>query len=143
MGVVAFDYGAWSVRYPALAAVTPQPLAQVFFNEAQLYCDNTASSLVTDSSVGGERSTLLNMLVAHIAIINDPQKAGLVGRVSSATEGSVTASMQFDAPPGTAQWYAQTQPGASYWTATAKYRTFRYAPGCPRVMDPWQRRFGA
>jgi len=141
VGVVVFDYGAWSVRYPILAAVTPQPLAQVYFNEAQLYCDNTPSSIITDDSVGGERSTLLNMLVAHIATLNSPQSAGQVGRVNSATQGSVSAQTQFDVPPGSAQWYAQTQPGASYWTATAKYRTFRYAPGCPRVMDPWQRRF--
>ena len=61
----------------------------------------------------------------------------LVGRITSATEGSVSVSTQFDVPPGSAQWFAQTLYGAEFWTATAAYRTMRYLPSPARNMDPY------
>ena len=67
-GVVAFDYAGWSARYPELASSVGAPLAQQYFNEAQLYCDNTATSPVIDASVGGQRYIFLNMLLSLIHI---------------------------------------------------------------------------
>lgn len=144
MGVVAFDYGAWAARYPELAASVSQPQAQGYWNEAGLYLDNTASSLVTDDSVGGQRATLLNMVTAHIAQLNAYQNgqaaSPLVGRISSATEGSVTVQASMDAQPGSAAWWQQTKYGAAYWAATSHYRTARYRPGPQRQFNsyrPW------
>jgi hypothetical protein len=78
------------------------------------------------------------MLVAHIAVLNAAQpKAGgqpmqpLVGRISGATEGSVSVQIQNDYPPGTAQWFQSTRYGSAYFAATAGYRTMRYrVPTC-------------
>lgn len=129
MAVAVFNYALWSARYPALAAVVNEPLATAYFGEAGLYLDNTDCSPVDDVNV---RLTLLNMLVAHIALLNGASpagEAGLVGRIASATEGSVTINAELQTKPGTEQWYAQTQPGLSYWTATARYRTMHYVPG--------------
>jgi hypothetical protein len=145
-GVVVFDYAAWALRYPELAASVPQPLAQQYFNEAQLYCDNTPCSPIRDWKPGGERAMLLNMVTAHIAALNAPiggqGSSPLVGRINSATEGSVSVQSQLDMPPGTAQWFAQTKFGLAFWTATAQYRTMRYVPGPVFDPDPWAAGFG-
>lgn len=139
MGVVAFDYAAWATRYPELAAYVAQPTAAAYFGEAELYCDNTANSPVTDDSVGGTRSKLLNMLTAHVAALNAPlgsPSSPLVGRISNATQGSVTVATDMQLPAGSAQWYNQTKYGAAFWQASARYRQFRYASKKTVAVDP-------
>jgi hypothetical protein len=97
------------------------------------------------------RAALLNMLVAHLAQLNLPAGGGdgsaggtnaaapspLVGRITNATEGSVSVQTQMDLPLGSAQWFNQTPYGAQFWAATAAYRTMRYVPIPPRDMDPY------
>lgn len=145
MGVAAFNYTAWAARYPAIAPAVPEELATLYFAEAGLYLDNTDCSPVDDVNT---RLVLLNMLVAHIALLNGAGPAGAsgaVGRVASATEGSVTVNFDLQASPGSEQWYAQTQPGLSYWAATAVYRTATYVPGprpylgVPGAFGLWSR----
>lgn len=140
MAAVAFDYGAWAARYPELAAWVSQPQALAYFNEAGLYCDNTDASPIADDSVGGQRSMLLNMVTAHIAKLNAPvngQAASpLVGRITSATEGSVTVQADMGQQPGSAAWFQQTQYGAAFWEATRRYRSMRYVPGPARRFGP-------
>lgn len=130
MAVATFSYAVWAARYPRLAAIVTEEVATAYFDEAGLlYLNNTDCSYVEDVA---ERTLLLGMLVAHIAEVNGASAQGaqgVVGRLSSATQGSVSASFDFTIPPGSAAWYAQTQPGASFWAATAKYRTMRYVPG--------------
>lgn len=142
-GVVTFSYSDWSTRYPELATSVNPATAQLYFNEAQLYCDNTATSLITDVSQGGERETLLNMVTAHIAALNAPinfqPSSPLVGRINSATQGSVSVQTQMDVAPGSAQWYAQTKYGIAFWQATAKYRMMTYVPGRVPPANPWSR----
>ncbi len=145
VGIVTFHYDVWAARYPSLAAGVSQPLAQAYFDEAQLYCDNTRYSPVLNATV---RAVLLNMRVAHIAQLTLPTggsggggSAGapspLVGRISNATEGSVSVQTQMDLPQGSAQWFNQTPYGAAFWAATAAYRTMRYVPSPARDMDPY------
>ncbi|WP_347558570.1 DUF4054 domain-containing protein [Robbsia sp. KACC 23696] len=137
-GAVDFDYGAWSLRYPELAASVPADLAQIYFSEATLYCDNTPRSVVQDLA---RRSMLLNMVTAHIAalnaVLNGVQPSPLVGRIGSATQGSVSVATQLDVPAGSAQWYAQTKYGLAYWQATAQYRSMRYVPAYVPPANPF------
>ncbi len=138
MPVAAFDYALWSARYPALAATVAEPLATAYYAEAGLYLDNTDTSLVTDLD---ERRRLLNMIVAHIATLEARASSGVVGRVSSATEGSVTVASELVAP-GSAAWFTQTTYGLSYWAATKRYRAFQYIPpaAVPNYgRQPWRR----
>ncbi|EFK9060357.1 DUF4054 domain-containing protein [Escherichia coli] len=129
MGVVIFDTSAFKLRYPEFSSVD-DALLQQYFTQATIYLDNTDSSRVSDLAV---RSMLLNMLVAHIACLysgaNGQSPSGLVGRIDSASEGSV--SVHADMPGGTANsaWYMQTKYGADYWNATAPFRTFQYISG--------------
>ena len=123
MGVVVFDASAFKVRYSEFAATSDLLLA-AFFDEATLVLNNTDNSRVTDLV---ERKILLWLLTAHIAAINNMQ-SGNVGRLSSATQGSVSVSMQYNSSEY-AQWYDQTKYGAEYWAMTAKYRTMQYRVG--------------
>ena len=127
MAVAAFDYCLWSARYPQLVASVPQGLAKALFAEAGLYLDNTDASPIGDVM---QRLVLLNMLVAHLALLQTgpAAQAGLVGRVTNASEGSVSVGVALDAP-GSAGWFAQTPPGLSFWQATAPFRTAMYVPG--------------
>lgn len=143
MSVVVFDSAGFLARYPEFASVST-PTLQAYFNEATIYLNNTDTSPVTDGSVGGMRSLLLNMLTAHIAALNSgvsgQAASQIVGRVDQATEGSVSVHADMGAVPGTAAWYMQTKYGASYWAASAPYRTMRYFTGRSYAqMRPWQR----
>lgn len=127
MAGVLFSYSIWTIRYPELAKSVPVSLAQAYFDEATLYCDNSPTSIVIDEA---KRLVLLNMLVAHIAALNATincvEPSPIVGRIASASEGSVSVQTQNDYPPGTPQWYQQTRYGSAFWAATAPYRAFRY-----------------
>jgi len=137
---VQFSFVNWAARYPELAQVG-QPTAQAMFNEAQLYCDNTTTSIIPNCAPAYPRTTFLNMLTAHLVALNSAlngtPSSPLVGRISNATEGSVTVATQNDYPPGSAQWFQQSKYGAAFWAATAQYRTMHYVPGPRGLGNPW------
>jgi len=140
MTVAVFSYAGWAARYPELAPTTPEPLAVELFEESGLYLDNTDGSVVAADAVTYQpRLRLLNMLVAHLAALRAPDRAGLVGRIASAGQGSVNVSTEM-ATPGSAAWFTQTAYGASYWQATAPYRTARFVrPAAATIVPPWLR----
>lgn len=137
MTIVVFDPTAFKARYPEFGTVA-ESLLTLYFGEATMYLDNTDCSRVTDIP---QRTVLLNMLTAHVAAMNGTGvggkgASGLVGRVNSATEGSVSVSVDYaSTASGTMAWYLQTPYGAAYWAATGRYRTMHYIPyqrGCLR-----------
>jgi len=141
-GVVAFDWGFFQGAYPELSSSVTSQQAQGYFNRATMLCDNTPMSPICDSSVGGQRYTLLHLLTAHITALNAPLNGSpsspLVGRISNATEGSVSVQADMgNNQPRAAAWYQQTKYGAEYWAATAQYRTMRYARHTPREIEPY------
>jgi len=131
MPSVVFDPAAFKARYPEFAAVADPTLAACF-DEAGLYLSNTDNSPVQNLT---RRATLLNMLTAHVAYIGGLLSAdGMprpVGRVSQASEGSVSAAFEGVPPtPGSGAWFQQSQYGAAFWQATSGLRGMRYIP-CP------------
>jgi len=147
MAIAVFDYAAWVAMFPEFAAVTEQQ-AQGFFLRACLACNNKLGSIVPYSPPEDTtRLDLLNLLVAHQAALNptiNPGRAGLVGAIGSATQGSVSISMQALGLGANAAYYAQTTYGLEYWNATARFRTMRYRKG-PQVyaqppgrIGPWR-----
>ncbi|HGH0375213.1 TPA: DUF4054 domain-containing protein [Yersinia enterocolitica] len=136
MAIVVFDVDAFRERYPEFNAVSVS-LLNAYFVEATVYLDNTDRSLICEVAI---RAVYLNMLVAHIAAINSGVNGegptGLVGRVASASEGSVSVSTGEVPVTGSSWWYFQTPYGAAYWQAAAPYRTIRYVPGASPSMYP-------
>ena len=137
---VTFSYSAWVARYPQFNYVSPD-LALLYFNEATIYCRNDGGGPVPTAAL---LSTFLNMLTAHIAQISAPVEtdgvtpSSLVGRITNATEGSVSVATAYSGDsPGSAAWYNQTPYGAAYWAATAPYRTMRMIPAVPTIVNPW------
>jgi hypothetical protein len=138
MAVVVFDFATWALVYPQLAAQGPV-VAGEWFKGAEVILNNTDVSWVQAIP---ERTFLLNLLTAHIGtLFQAGASGGLVGRISSATQGSVTVSSDYAAPEA-ASWFLQTPYGALYWQATAQYRTFQYVAAPPRVFPPFRRGYG-
>lgn len=137
-GAVTFDYTTWLLRYPEFAPI-PQARVQLFFNEATRFCKNCLGPVNTVEAL----RDFLNMVTAHIASLNtdvngNPKPPNApVGRLSDATEGTVSASYQNDYAPGTPQWFQQTPYGSEYWAATAQFRTFRYRAPCNPNLGDW------
>lgn len=129
MAVVAFDLAGFRVRYPEFATVA-DALLGAYFVESTIYLNNTDSSIVTDVVL---RSMLLNMLTAHIAMLNSGANgqaaSALVGRINSASEGSVSVSVDMGPVSGSSAWFMTTRYGAAAYQAMARFRTFRYLPG--------------
>lgn len=139
MAIAVFDYAAWSARYPEFGGAVGQDLAASLFAEAGLlYLDNSDASPVQDVN---RRLLLLNMLVAHLAAlsgIGSSRDSGAVGRISSASEGSVSVTFDSGLMPGTAAWYQQTSYGLSFWQATKSARMGQYVPTPAAITDPWR-----
>jgi hypothetical protein len=130
MGAIAtFSFPLFAARYPEFAGLDPA-LAASYFSEATLYLRNDGTGPVQDA---GQQLVLLNMLTAHIAHLNalnpdGSSNSGIVGPITSAAEGSVSVTAGLAVGSAVEAWYAQSQYGLTFWTATAAYRSFRYVP---------------
>lgn len=138
MAIAVFDYTAWQTRYPEFNGAVSESMAALLFAEAGLYLDNTDGSRVTDPA---RRLLYLNMIVAHLAALSGVLEAGgkptgLVGRVTSATEGSVSVSVETGLAPGTGGWWTQTPYGFAFWSATKRLRSATYVPGIQPSFEP-------
>jgi hypothetical protein len=136
MAVVYFSLQMFLARYPEFTAVNAANSARLpaLFSEAGLYCNNTDASRISPN----QRIVLLNMLTAHISFIYGDLSADgqvrPVGRMSQASQGSVSASFEGVAPTvGSGAWFQQSQYGAAFWQATSLRRGFRYVPGRSRI----------
>lgn len=129
MTQVAFVYADWSTRYPEFTTTVNTGQASDCFLQATLYLSNADDSPVQNLPI---RTMLLYMLTAHIAQIgygSQGQAASpLVGRIDSASQGSVSVSAKSPEGLGMAGWCAQSKYGMAYWNATAAYRVARYIP---------------
>lgn len=132
MGIVVFSETDFRAAYPEFNSV-PGATLTAYFARATLYLNNTTCSIVQDMTV---RAQLLYMLTAHITAllsgVNGAAPTGAVGRVSQATQGSVSATLDMGPTTNNQAWYLQTQYGAMYWQATVNFRNFRYVPGYSR-----------
>ena len=133
MSDVTFDYHQWSLRYPDLAQSISESLAELLFSEATLFLDPTDKSWVKNQA---HRTLLLYMLTAHLAQLQQQASGGggeMVGRINKGTEGSVSVSADTGQISATAEWFAQTPYGMTFWKATARYRSARYLSRFPNI----------
>lgn len=122
-GVVVFDIAKFRAIYPNINATDAQ--LESYFVEATMLLNNTDKSCVKNLV---EREILLFLLVAHLAMLQGRVETGndAVGRVASATEGSVSVSFDNGTTTLSDKWYQQTPYGSKYWALTSKYRSFLY-----------------
>lgn len=120
--VFVFDPVAFKAAFPQFASFTDEQLTWFFESVENTYVDNTESSCFTLA----DRKKWFFLLVAHKAELQNrinSGNSGLVGRISSATEGSVSISSDYTMGSGAQeQWLKQTPYGAEYYAATASYR---------------------
>ncbi|MFP1844449.1 DUF4054 domain-containing protein [Lonsdalea quercina] len=130
MAIVALDSEKFRAMFPEFSNVT-DPALPFLFDQSADYLDNTHFSLVVDAV---KRERLLYMLMAHLAYVKYGDNrgnggTGLVGRVSSASEGSVSVSLDVGAVAFRYSWYTQSPYGMDFWQATKVYRMAQYYPG--------------
>lgn len=151
---VTFDPAMFRALFPVFDCLTNTQLT-AYFAMAGLYCPNVPQN---PFNCTGVLPQLMMLVTAHVAWLLSPKDAdgnpsaegassggGLVGRISQATQGSVSVSLEFDATAGgpSEQFFAQTQYGLMFWQATASIRTVRYAarptivPGTTYPYAPW------
>ncbi|MGJ0578494.1 DUF4054 domain-containing protein [Xenorhabdus bovienii] len=124
--IVELDIKKWRELYPNITATDAR--LEMYFVEATMLLNNTEHSCVKNLK---ERELLLYLLMAHMATLQNHADAGnnAVGRASSATEGSVSISLDYGTTSDSEKWYIQTPYGARYWQLTARYRSFLYVIG--------------
>lgn len=145
-----FNYTTWITLFPELSGVSSAQ-ATLYFGLATGFVRNDGRGPICDPNIQAE---LLNLITAHIAKIFSQQTNGtpttggtetasLVGRISGATEGSVSVQTEYPGQSPSAAWWDQTTYGAMAWVLMKPYRTFRYF-GNPkrRVYNPPRWGFG-
>lgn len=122
-GVVEFNVNKFRSLYPNLKATDDQ--LNWYFVESAMLLNNTSKSCVKSLA---EREVLLFLLVAHFAVLQQRIDGGneAVGRLASASQGSVSVSLDNGQTTLSDKWYQQTPYGSKYWALTAKYRSFLY-----------------
>lgn len=147
---VTFDYANWIIWYPDFENVD-EPYATSCFWRAGMLCQNNSANPVVWNANGDttQLAYFLNLLTCHIVWLNAPQINGLpntsggtspspiVGRISQATEGSVTVAAELPTMPMGSAYFTQTKWGLEYWQASAAYRQGPYYPAYGRRANSW------
>ena len=124
MAKVVFNPAHFKGIYPQFAGISDTQL-EWFFKKSEQILDNSENSCIDEDT----RLIWFYLLVAHYAQLQTQIQSGnsAVGRISSATEGSVSVSLDYPTSAvGREKWFNQTPHGAEYWMMTAPYRTGLY-----------------
>ena len=113
MAAVVFDPNEFREINPQFADFSDAQL-QFAFDVACLVVDNSERSVVPYNPPGvTTRKTILYLLVCHLCELKI-RGGGIVGTMTNAAEGSVSAGFAAPTNPN-AQWFNQTQCGATAW----------------------------
>lgn len=156
--IITFNYANWVASFPEMAGCSPAQ-GQTFFDRADSFFANDACNPAI--TLGEVRFTrLMYLMTSHLAWLyaprdasGNPAQAGtpsspLVGRLNSASEGSVSVGTEWKGTEAGEEFFIQTKYGAEFWQAMAAFRTFRYAaqptvvagpvfPWVPSAMRRW------
>jgi hypothetical protein len=123
---VQWNYDLFSSQFPEFSTKITAPQAYMYWMMAAKFQRNDGGSPITNDD---EQALMLNLLTAHIATLIAPDEngeaRGVVGRLTSFSEGSASGSVEFPNAPDAA-WYLQTTYGAMWWEMTAGQRTMFY-----------------
>jgi len=138
---ITFVYADWVGMFPEFSAVSPA-MGQIYFDIADAYFANSIFNPAFgcgDPESIARMTRLSYMVTAHIAWLlaprdlnGNPSATGqpaspLVGRINSATEGSVSLGIELTGGGSPSEaFFTQTKYGFLFWQATAQYRTAQY-----------------
>ena len=123
-GMVIFDPTEFKEIYPQFQNISNKA-CEFAFNEATFYLENNKNSIVKSVE---KRKLLLYLLTCHVLTLKT--RGDIVGKIASATEGSVSVSYANTSPSANAEWYSQTQCGLSFYQAIKPYLLGRYYGKC-------------
>src|SRR5579859_2558681 len=117
MGAVAtFVLADWRAAYPMFSNVSDGQLEGPVLTLASQYCRNDGCSPIPDQYVDLQTQALY-LMMAHICQLMFGTAAnpasGIVGRISDATEGSVSIGTEYMPMTPTNAWFNQTTFGAA------------------------------
>lgn len=120
--IVTFDYVEFIAAYPEFESMTEAQL-QNYFELATGILSNRIGVVVCDKE---KLKRMLYLLTAHSAFLFN-RGAGLMGAMSSATEGSVSVGFSMPQNLNNA-WFNQSQYGQQFWQLAKPYMMGRYIP---------------
>ena len=141
--VISYEDADFKALFPEFTNCGPTQ-CQSWFLRAGTMCANAANNPLVQQGNGSLYllQQALYLLTAHIGYLTAPRDANgnpttqqgagsvsqMVGRVTSASQGSVSVSSDMQASGGTYSqaYFMQTQYGAAYWELTKSLRTFQY-----------------
>jgi len=140
VAVVAFDTGTFYLRFPELAGVSPSQLT-FYFQLAGDFVNNTDCSIVPYCPPTVlAREDALYLTVAHLAKLFGTNAgispSPIVGRIDTATEGSVSVGATVDIKSQSAQWWLSSVYGFAVWQLLAPWRSALYISARRRSFEP-------
>jgi hypothetical protein len=137
MGVVVpFIYSDWAALFPQFSNLSQAQITGPVLTVAQQYNRNDGGGPVNDPGV---QTQLINLMVAHVAQLlygsTTQPVSPIVGRISNASEGSVSVAADWPTTPSNA-WFLQTQYGAMWYQMALPFRLGRYAPKVTPQLKP-------
>ena len=122
MAVVELDTGLFRELYPKYEKASDQ-LIETWWEAVCQLIGNTESSRIPYSPPSvNTRKVILYAALCHVAELMTRDN-GVVGRVSSASEGSVSTAFDFPVLSKSGAWWAQTQCGLMVWQMLLPYRS--------------------
>ncbi len=126
---VLFDADEFTAAFPhSNASSLPCAVLQAMWEVAISFVgDDDSNSMAPYDPEHGiiERRVLLHLALSHLIQMQSmaANNGGLNGRITSASEGSVSISIEtYKADSLSSQFWTQTNDGAMYWMMTTKYR---------------------
>ena len=112
---MTLDIAAFRAIYPQFASIPDATLEFMWGNAIMM------SGIENDTRIPeADKERLMFMLLCHLATL---AQRGTAGALTSATEGSVSASFQVLQGKGDdADWYNLTPCGSAYWQIIKRYR---------------------
>jgi hypothetical protein len=134
--VVTFDWTTFRTWFPEFGCLT-EAQGQAYFDMAGLYCANSQQNPLF---CFGVLPQVMLLVTAHVAWLLAPRDADgnpsatgtpappIVGRINTATQGSVSVGATLDGEMGSPsqQFFMQSKYGMLAWQSMAAGRTARY-----------------
>ena len=143
---VVFDYETWVAMFPVFAPLSAAQGNAYFIRATTSIVGNSCSNPAFGD---GKLEGMIYLATSHVAWLSCPKDASgnpsatgtppspLVGRISNATEGSVSVQTEWEVGGSQTQFDAylqQTPFGVELLAAIAPYRTARYLPRVTPVI---------